>query len=102
METLKQDWLTPPGIVLLCGGVVVTLSMDLRHSFGLFLQPMSMDLGGGREVFSVDRATPAHGRGHRYPHQGGNSRRKPCHFLKSAHQTKNHAPLENPHRPDGG
>jgi MFS family permease len=52
MEKLKQDWRTP-GIVLLCGGVVVTLSMGIRHSFGLFLQPMSMDLGWGREVFSV-------------------------------------------------
>jgi len=52
MGALRQNWRTP-GVVILCGGIVVTLSMGIRHAFGLFLQPMSMDLGWGREVFSV-------------------------------------------------
>jgi MFS family permease len=52
MPALKRDWRTP-GVVIFCGGLVVTLSMGIRHAFGLFLQPMSMDLGWGREVFSI-------------------------------------------------
>jgi len=52
MGALRQNWRTP-GVVILCGGIVVTLSLGIRHAFGLFLQPMSMDLGWGREVFSV-------------------------------------------------
>lgn len=39
--------------LLACGAVVVTLSMGIRHTFGLFLQPMSQDMGWGREVFSL-------------------------------------------------
>ena len=52
MQALKHDWRTP-GVVILCGGIIVTLSMGIRHAFGLFLQPMSADLGWGREVFSL-------------------------------------------------
>lgn len=52
MQALKQDWRTP-GTVILCGGIIVTLSMGIRHAFGLFLQPMSADFGWGREVFSL-------------------------------------------------
>ena len=38
--------------VLLCGALVVTLSMGIRHGFGLFLQPMTMDRGWSRETFA--------------------------------------------------
>ncbi len=38
--------------VLIFGGAIVTLSMGIRHSFGLYLQPMSADLGWGRETFA--------------------------------------------------
>ena len=38
--------------VLLCGAAVVTLSMGIRHGFGLFLQPMTMDRGWSRETFA--------------------------------------------------
>ena len=38
--------------VLLCGAMVVTLSMGIRHGFGLFLQPMTMDRGWSRETFA--------------------------------------------------
>jgi MFS family permease len=41
-----------PKTVLLCGGLILALSLGIRHSFGLFLQPMSLDLGWGREVFA--------------------------------------------------
>ncbi|MGH8726612.1 MAG: MFS transporter [Burkholderiales bacterium] len=38
--------------IVLCGGLILTLSLGIRHSFGLFLQPMSADLNWGREVFA--------------------------------------------------
>ena len=38
--------------VLLCGAAIVTLSMGIRHGFGLFLQPMTMDRGWSRETFA--------------------------------------------------
>ena len=44
-------WRTPT-MVLVCAGIVLTLALGIRQSFGLFLRPMSMDLGWGREVFS--------------------------------------------------
>ena len=47
----KPNWRTP-AIVLICGGLVVTLSMGLRHGFGLFLQPMTTDLGLTRQNFA--------------------------------------------------
>ena len=39
-----------------CGAFIVLLSFGIRSSFGLFLQPMSMDLGWGREVFALAMA----------------------------------------------
>jgi len=39
-----------------CGAFVVLLSFGVRSSFGLFLQPMSLDLGWGREVFALAMA----------------------------------------------
>jgi MFS family permease len=38
--------------VLLCGAVIVTLSMGIRHGFGLWLQPITMDRGWTRETFA--------------------------------------------------
>ena len=38
--------------VLLCGALIVTLSMGIRHGFGLWLQPMTMDRGWSRETFA--------------------------------------------------
>jgi len=49
------NWRTPT-IVLICAGLVLTLSMGIRHGFGLFLQPMSTDLGWGRETFALAMA----------------------------------------------
>lgn len=39
--------------VLLCGALVVTLSMGIRHGFGLWLQPITMDRGWTRETFAL-------------------------------------------------
>ena len=38
--------------VLLCGAAVVTMSMGIRHGFGLWLQPITMDRGWTRETFA--------------------------------------------------
>ncbi|WP_310388076.1 MFS transporter [Roseateles sp.] len=38
--------------VLLCGALIVTMSMGIRHGFGLFLQPITMDRGWTRETFA--------------------------------------------------
>lgn len=38
--------------VLLCGAFIVTLSMGIRHGFGLFLQPVTMERGWTRETFA--------------------------------------------------
>jgi predicted MFS family arabinose efflux permease len=45
-------WRTPT-VVLVVSGIVLTLGMGIRHGFGLFLQPMSADLGWGRETFAL-------------------------------------------------
>lgn len=38
--------------VLACGAAIVTLSIGIRHGFGLWLQPVTMERGWTREVFS--------------------------------------------------
>ncbi len=38
--------------VLVCGAAIVTLSMGIRHGFGLWLQPITMDRGWTREHFA--------------------------------------------------
>jgi MFS family permease len=39
-------------ILLVCGSLIVSLSLGTRHTFGLFMQPMTQDLGWSREAFS--------------------------------------------------
>ena len=39
--------------ILLCGGAIVTLSMGIRHGFGLWLQPITQEMGWTRENFSL-------------------------------------------------
>jgi len=39
--------------LLLCGAAIVTLSMGVRHGFGLWLQPITQTQGWGRESFSL-------------------------------------------------
>jgi len=40
-------------IVIACGAIMVFISMGTRQSFGLFLQPITLDLSVGRETFSL-------------------------------------------------
>jgi MFS family permease len=46
-----SHWRTP-GVVLACGGIILMLSLGTRQSFGLFMTPMTADLGWGRETFA--------------------------------------------------
>ena len=39
--------------VIICGAIIVTLSMGVRQAFGLFLPQMSMDLGISRSSFGL-------------------------------------------------
>jgi predicted MFS family arabinose efflux permease len=42
--------------VLLCSAAIVTLSLGIRHGFGLWLQPITMDRGWTRETFALAMA----------------------------------------------
>jgi MFS family permease len=48
----KSNWRTPLA-VLICGGIILTLSLGTRHTFGLYLQPMTLDLAWSRETFAI-------------------------------------------------
>ena len=43
-------------LIVLCGSLIIGLGMGLRQTFGLFLTPMTLDLGIGREAFSLSMA----------------------------------------------
>lgn len=43
-------------IAIASGAFILLLSFGIRSSFGLFLQPMSLDLGWGREAFALAMA----------------------------------------------
>jgi predicted MFS family arabinose efflux permease len=40
------------GVALICGSVILLFSLGIRHTFGLFLQPVTVDQGWGRETFA--------------------------------------------------
>jgi MFS family permease len=42
--------------VLICGAAIVTLSMGIRHGFGLWLQPITQTQGWGRQEFAFAMA----------------------------------------------
>jgi len=46
-----RGWRTPL-VVLLAGAVVVNMTMGVRHGMGLFLNPVTQDLGVSREAYS--------------------------------------------------
>lgn len=46
-----KRWYTPTSI-LLCGGAIIMLSLGIRHGFGIFLRPMSLDLQWPRATFA--------------------------------------------------
>lgn len=51
----NSAWRTPIA-VLACGCIVMCVTFGVRAGFGLFLQPMSLEYGWGRGVFSLAMA----------------------------------------------
>lgn len=47
----KSKW-QGAGVALACGALIMLISLGIRHGFGLFLQPISMEQGWGRETFA--------------------------------------------------
>ncbi|MGA9396206.1 MAG: MFS transporter, partial [Azonexus sp.] len=47
----QTSWRTPL-VILVAGGIILTLAMGVRHTGGLFLQPMTASHGWSRETFS--------------------------------------------------
>ena len=47
----KANWRSP-WVILVCGCIILTLSMGVRHTAGLFLQPMTQAHAWSRETFS--------------------------------------------------
>ena len=39
--------------VLICGALIVSVAMGIRHGFGLWMQPMTQSMGWGREDFAM-------------------------------------------------
>jgi predicted MFS family arabinose efflux permease len=39
--------------VLVCGAIIVSMAMGIRHGFGLWMQPMTQEMGWGREDFAT-------------------------------------------------
>ncbi|MGE0746471.1 MAG: MFS transporter [Rhodospirillales bacterium] len=54
----KSTWRTPV-VVLACGTLVMCLSLGVRNTYGLFLAPITTDLGWGREELSLAVALQA-------------------------------------------
>ncbi|MGQ0655540.1 MAG: MFS transporter [Betaproteobacteria bacterium] len=51
----NDSWRTP-GLILACGCLILCLSFGSRAGMGLYLQPLSMEYGWGRGVFSLSMA----------------------------------------------
>jgi MFS family permease len=49
---IARDWRTPT-VVLVASALVLSVSMGIRNGFGLFLQPVSTEMGWGREIFAL-------------------------------------------------
>ena len=48
-SSLLQRWL----VIMLAGATLVSATLGIRQVFGLFLQPISMELGAGFQLFSL-------------------------------------------------
>lgn len=53
--TSGANWRTP-AVILLAGTVVLILAFGIRTSFGIFMVPISENMGWGREVFGFSMA----------------------------------------------
>ncbi len=56
MSTDKNVFTPSALMVLICGSAILALAFGIRQSFGIFLKPMSLILGYGRETFAFAMA----------------------------------------------
>ena len=49
LSSLRQRWL----LIMLAGATLVSATLGIRQVFGLFLQPVSLELGTGFQLFSL-------------------------------------------------
>ena len=49
LSTLRQRWF----IIMLAGATLVSATLGIRQVFGLFLEPISIELGAGFQLFSL-------------------------------------------------
>ncbi len=49
---MSPSYVRAPAVILLAGGIAMTLALGVRHTFGLYLQPMTADLGWARQTFA--------------------------------------------------
>ena len=56
VSSQNLSFLRRPAVVMVCGALILTLAMGVRHTGGLFLQPMTLDQGWSRELFSFSIA----------------------------------------------
>ena len=50
-----MGWRTPM-VVIVAGCLILLLTFGVRAGFGLFMDPISLDLGWGREIFAMSLA----------------------------------------------
>src|SRR4029434_49020 len=48
----QSNWRTPLA-VLICSGIILTIALGVRHNIGLYLYPMTADLGWTRQTFAI-------------------------------------------------
>lgn len=53
MRPANRHWRDSPLLVVLAGGFIVLISMGLRQSYGIFMQPLGCVLGIDRESFGL-------------------------------------------------
>ena len=53
---MKLDSLRTPSLLLACGCLILCLAFGVRAGMGLYLKPMGLEYGWGREVFSISMA----------------------------------------------
>jgi len=56
LQKSRLSPLNPVWLIVVSAGLVLAINMGLRQSFGLFLNPISLDLGLGREAFGLSMA----------------------------------------------
>ncbi|MCB1856942.1 MAG: MFS transporter [Gammaproteobacteria bacterium] len=48
-----HTWSTRPIVIIIAGCLIALIGFGIRSSFGLFLEPMTVDRGWGRETFAL-------------------------------------------------